>query len=553
MAPVRRFARQRVYPIGAALLLASSTTPAQDAPSLSAGSAGGILAIAGNLEIAVGPPHHADEAERAPPPENVSQEVRLLDDRLSLNFRADHGRDLRNSRRVLTSRQLNQNTNWRREAAFDFELPDSDLLSIGLAGGVFDARRPSRNAREELELGEVVSWRVHEAMDASLDLALLGDRLRYEASYAQSDYEGEIDERAARRRKRDRRALPPSRERTGEAHTHRIEADIVETGAVELSAHGRYGVIDPGYRPSPGSRRHAADTGENRELGASIGLDPARLDLSLLEHADRRNRLQKIGGTVTYGSVELGLSHEVFTRDDDQGNRLWREHALDAELELGLEDHRGTFADDGGSRAWRLLPSSLSLSAGYGRTRHARAPDDPRDVETGLGLGLYWDWGGLADTSLLAYRTLYDSHSSATASSEDHYLEVSQGFYAERWDFSLYSWFGHYDADHRSIDMFYGGGISFSARPQSLPALSTAFDVDRFYSQDSTTGEYFGDRTFEFDLEFDLSPYLESMIAHDDPMVRLYYHAKRTEFSDVYFGEWVETAHAVGMTLDLRF
>ena len=69
-------------------------------------------------------------------------------DRFSLNFNESSGRDLRDGRRILTSRQLNQGDNWRHEVGFGFTPLSSENLTLSVTGGMYDARRPA-NVRQQ--------------------------------------------------------------------------------------------------------------------------------------------------------------------------------------------------------------------------------------------------------------------------------------------------------------------------------------------------------------------------------------------------------------------
>jgi hypothetical protein len=216
----------------------------------------------------------------------LSGEARVWDDRLSLSVSESYGRDVFDGRRVLTSRHLDKGANWQREADFSFSaLSREQNVTLSVSGGLYDAQRPFRLSRQRLRLGEVDAWGEHRGADIGLDLGLFGDRLRYEGGYAWSDYGAKFEDRELARQ-RERRGFSDALQGAGDAHRHRIEADLLTGGPLELSA---YGLYQAGARNFRMARRSGASlsftAGEISEIGASLGLDGLRFGITWQDRA----------------------------------------------------------------------------------------------------------------------------------------------------------------------------------------------------------------------------------------------------------------------------
>jgi hypothetical protein len=487
----------------------------------------------------------------------LSEEARVWDDRLALGVRESYGRDVFDGRRVVTSRHLDQGANWQRQADFSFNAlgPEQDV-TLRVSGGVYDARRPTRVRRQRLRLGEVAAWGEHQGVDIGLNLGLFGDRLRYDGGYAWSDYVNRWDTREAARNS-ERRALSSTLEGAGDAQRHRIEADLLTGGAAELSAYGLYQAGHPNFRVG---RRSGTSlqftTGGIREIGTSLGLDGLRFGMTWQDRALRGLEQRTTKGEIAHGPFRLTLFQDVHSRAA-RGEWLSRDDSFGGEVEVDLDRHRYGEEEDGGFSIRRLLPSTVTLGAERGRRQHARAPDDPRDLETTHSLGLYWGWEW-ADTDMAIYRRVYDSRMRGAESADEteYGFDFSQGFYGESWDLWAYlsvGGFASHEIDNRWRDLWVGGGASISYYPEHLPDVSLTLDWNRYHSAMPDFAEHFGDQTLSLDLAVDLSKYLTATDSDHAPSMQLHYYVLGTDRRSSYSGRSAGLEHAIALTMALRF
>jgi hypothetical protein len=399
-------------------------------------------------------------------------------DRFSLNFSDSSGRDLRDGRRILTSRQLSQGANWRREAGFGFIPLSSEYLTLSVTGGLYDARRPANVRQQKLRLGEAEAWRKHRGMDIGLGLKLFGDRLRYDAGYAWSDYI-RTEKFSGGATRPNRRKIEESGWQSDDAQRHRIEADILKGKPVDLSASGLYQSGGPSFRKPPRSgMSQPLSIGEISEFGGSFGLDKLRFDIKRQDSDVGGRERQRIDTKVTYRPVTLSMFQQENARVQN-GITQRREDTIGGAVKFDLDKYRHGDEEDGGFSIRRLLPSSVSLGAERSRIRYGDDSADPKGVGTGLSLGLYWGWDQ-ADTDISIYRKSRVIGSS-TARETDIGLDFSHTIYSGNWDLSAYvsvGSFAHNETDNNFRDLWAAGGVSASYYAEHFPDIALAVDFN---------------------------------------------------------------------------
>jgi hypothetical protein len=416
---------------------------------------------------------------------------------------------------------------------------------------MYDARRPANVRQQKLRLGETEAWRKHRGMDIGLDLKLFGDRLRYQAGYAWSDYI-RTDKSSADAPRSGRRAIADPGWQSGDAQRHRVEANILDGKPAKLSAYGLYQSGGPSFRKPPRSGMSIPlATGEIRELGASLDLNSLSFSFKQQDRRVSGREQQKTESKIAYNPVTLSLFQKENARVQD-GRTQWREDTIGGAVKFNLEKHRQQGEEESGFSLRQLIPSMLTLGTERSRIQFGADPDDPKGVGTGVSLGLYWAWNQ-ADTDIAIYRKSRVIGSSE-AHETDYGLDLSHTVYSNNWDVSAYlsvGSFAHTEADNNFRDLWAAGGISASYYPEHFPDVRLSVDFNRYNGVYPDFAERFGDQALTLDLAVDLSKYL----AGNDfaPSLQLHYYAFPNQTWASSAGRSGSIEHAIGVTLAARF
>jgi hypothetical protein len=470
-------------------------------------------------------------------------------DRFSLTFADSSGRDLRDGRRILTSRQLSQGANWRHEAGFSFTPLNSDNVSLSVTGGLYDARRPVNASQQKLYLGETDSWRKHRGMDLGLNLGLFGDRLRYAAGYAWSDY--------IRTDRFSRNPTLSSRRRTAlgwqsdDAQQHRIDADILKGGPLELSAYGLYQNGGLSFvRPPRSGMTMPLTFGQISEFGASFDLDNLSLDIKQQDRSIGERNRQRIESKIAYSPVTLSLFQQETSRTRNGRNQR-RDDTIGGSVKVSLEKYRQGNGDDKFSLR-RLIPSSVTVGTDRSQIQYGAREDDLTGQGTGVSLGLYWEWEqGGTDISVSRKNRIIGSSGTRET---DYGLNFSHTVYSGTWDASAYlslGSFAHEEIDNRYRDFWVAGGVSASYYGENFPDVRLSLDFNHYDGAYPDFDERFGDQALTLDLAVDLSKYLGEIPAA--PSLKLHYYAFPNKTWDSYTGRSGKIEHAIGVTMAFRY
>jgi hypothetical protein len=482
-------------------------------------------------------------------PQPGVDKTRIEGDRFSITFGDSSGRDLRDGRRILTSRQLSQGANWRHEAGFGFTPLNSDTTKLIITGGLYDARRPVNASEQKLHLGETDSWRKHRGMDLGLDLGLFGDRLRYAVDYAWSDYIR--SNRSSRDQTRSSRRRTALGWESDDAQQHRIDADILKGGPLELSAYGLYQRGGPSFRKPPRSGMSIPLTiGQISEFGASLDLDKFSLDIKQQDRSIGERDRQRIESKIAYSPVTLSLFQQETSRARN-GRTQRREDTIGGAVKVSLEKHRRGKGDDGFSLR-RLLPSSVTVGTERSQIQYGAREDDLTGQGTGVSLGLYWEWEqGGTDISVSRKNRVI---SSSGARETDYGLNFSHTVYSSTWDASAYlslGSFAHDETNNRYRDFWIAGGVSASYYGENFPDVRLSLDFNRYDGAYPDFDERFGNQDMTLDLAVDLSKYLSEIPAA--PSLKLHYYAFPNRAWDSYSGRSEKIGHAIGITMAVGF
>lgn len=499
-------------------------------------------------------------------PSGPAGEQAYFKDRVRLDFSTASGGETPTTSELVAAPDFAENEYWRREVELDVDVLRSRDFSLGFTGGFFDARTPTSGGRG-LNIGEPPGWQEKMVQDLGLDLGLFGDRLHYATGLSWSRDEGSSDsvfDTTASLADDDDEETGAGE---GSARWHRLDAVIYEGGAFDLSAYGYQSLIDPSY----GSRQHLGDlfamaegekpkAGQSWGLGGKIGLGFAEVSLShsVISASDKETRA--VGGALDFGIVSFELSQAIKTDFDEADSGAWssRTRSWEAAVTVDLDEYRMA-GDGGGDFALEsLLPSSITFTGERGKVTLAHAPDDPKDLETTFGVDLYWEWGGMADTSLGFYQTNYDSREIGAESADDvdRLLDISQGFYGNNWDVSAYLSLNDYrylETGSASRDWMYSGGISFSIAPEDLPGLSLSLDVDGFDSIYFDDDYSSNDRSWGLDAVLDFSKFLPVADADRKPYLKLTYQMEGTATEDSEAGASTDWGFALLLLGGIRF
>jgi hypothetical protein len=479
-------------------------------------------------------------------PQPGVDKARIEGDRFSITFGDSSGRDLRDGRRILTSRQLSQGANWRHEAGFGLTPVDSDNLKLSVSGGLYDARRPDILRQQKLHLGKTESWRKHQGMDLGLNLELFGNRLRYAAGYAWSNYI-ETD-RSSRNLTRSSRRTTALGWQSDDAQRHRIDVDILRGGPIELSAYGLYQSGGGNFRQPPRSGMPLPlSIGEASEFGASLDLDKFSLDIRQRDQSVGERDRRKTEGKIAYNPVTLSVFQQETSRTRN-GRTQRREDTSGGAVKVDLEKLRQGKGDDGFSLR-RLLPSSVTVGTERSQIQYGARENGQG---TGVRLGLYWAWeqGG---TDISVYRKNRVIGSSGIRET-DYGLDFSHTAYGGTWDATAYLSLGgsaHDETDNRHRDFWVAGGVSASYYGESFPDVRLSLDFNRYDGAYPDFDERFGDQAVTLDLAVDLSKYLSEIPAA--PSLKLHYYAFPNRTWDSYTGRSGKIEHAIGVTMAVGF
>ena len=172
-----------------------------------------------------------------------------------------------------------------------------------------------------------------------------------------------------------------------------------------------------------------------------------------------------------------------------------------------LEEYRG-LGESEGFDATSLVPSSVYVGASLGEVDWASG--GASDLEQGFGFGLEW-YGESSATSIDVWRDFTDSRAAGLESADDEYwtLDVSQEFYGQAWDVSLYLSFSqdaYMETGASSLERDVSGGVSYSYYADEMPDFSVSFDLGGYQWSEADYAS--ADASMELGAALDFSKFL---------------------------------------------
>ncbi len=498
-------------------------------------------------------------------------EVRLFEDRISLRFSSIRGSDIRDTGRLVPP-DSPADGEWHREAHLSVPLGRSDAMALNLYGDMLDRRTFVR--QDDLRLVQATDWERTAVKTLGLNVALLGGRFRYGNKYSLANYHtssGEGDDVADAE--------------TAYAQGHRIDADLLESRLMNVSAYGLYSRIGPFYRAFKGSDntgagRHKSKFGSDRGPRDRIGAGhtirlsgkgetrafgtAAKFGFGELSFAQSQNlredgkgsQTRTMAGSVDLGPTQVSLSRkDVANYSDSKGES--RTLTYSGELELTLDELFFSSETNARTGFGRLLPSSVSLSGSRGTHEDVDVMMDRPDLETSLELGFSWDWGD-AETDISVARTVYDSRKMdyGTTRTEERSIAIEQSFSGDNWDLSGSLSLSQEESKEEggySTDWNLSDGLDFSYSAEDLPDISLSIEYDLSKSFASDDDYESRDRSWITRVSLDFAKFVPIFADDDHPRLQLTYYGEGTSNYESEVGTSREWNHAIMISRRFRF
>ncbi len=505
----------------------------------------------------------------------VTVQLQLFDGRVSAKFNNTEGSDIQKTGRFAMGHRFSTedgqatSEEWHRKVDFSLEAVRSHAFTMNINGGTIDERLLRKKG--QLSLREISGWDENSVKDVGFDLGFLGERIRYSTKYSRSSSRS-LSEFSGGDAEAD----------SGSGQWHRIDADLLKTKGVTLSAYGLYNAVDPSYREASGwndldqtsfenlqeieneDLEEGLDSlfstaGKTKGFGTTIDFGFGELGFSQSDDSydqGGRRRTREITGSLEYDFASLSLSQEEVASFSN-GEKGSRETTYSGEIGLELGD---LFSSDGETfELGRFLPTSIRLNAARGFYEDLDVDSNDPDLETTMGLSFYWDWG-TAETDLSFSRTVYDSRNVDywTSDTKDYSVDVGQMFFGDNWD--LYGYLSFYQSESESEDSSYAdrslsGMLDFSYFDEDFPDLTLSLGYDRNRSLSSDYGFDFDSRyqSWIVGLSLDFAKFMPIFVPEDKPRLKLTYYREATSNFDSDMGSAKDWGHAIVVSGGFKF
>ncbi len=357
-----------------------------------------------------------------------------------------------------------------------------------------------------MQLGPPSAWVEHQSEEFGLSIGLLDERIRYEGGFARSNYEGKLDYQAPQRRP-DRWTLP-LRGGSGEAYSHRLEADLFTSGSTRLMVYGGTQSASPRFRRgvrADGLRRYS--TGKIDELGMRFNAGRSSVDMIYSERNARDRDQRRLEGELSYGSIAVGVFSETFQLSRGV-TQLMTEDAYGGSLTYDLST---LTASAGGSAAALLLPASVSVGLRRGEIRYPGPSEAQPDIADSFNVGVSWiQPNGGTDLSFYRGRTEAPANSQLGADVREFGFDLTQTVQVGAWAATSYVSVGEYKTDYLgdlTSDQWAVGGVSLGYSRRDFPDLSFGIDADGYRGAYPAYGARFREATASFDVGVDFSKF----------------------------------------------
>jgi hypothetical protein len=470
-------------------------------------------------------------------------EANLLDGNLTLNFNDTDDNafvdKIVSARGVLPTGFSEGEDYWSRDANVTLDLVESGPVTLKLDGEMFDERAPDMNGVGGLNIGVVTDWKEKQSEKLGLDVGLFGDRLSYAGDVAWSHTAD--GSRLA--------GVEDGDSESGQGQWHRLDAKVLEDGAVTLAVYGQYSDVDSDYSShsfTTGSLD--ASDGETIEFGGSLDFDMVSLSTKQSFVATATSETDTIEGTLGIGPMRFTYKHRDITSFDQDQPSAWtrRRRVDDAEVGLDLEGVGLRDTGEGAGLSY-LVPSEVYVGGSLGRVAEADKSGGPEDMETGLGMGVAWYWDN-ADTSIDFWGSQYDSRAAGFEADDsmDWSLDLTQTAYGDGWNFSLYGSVNYFES--REVGYDYGemgifGGASLALKPETLPDLYFSVNAINFDSEDSDYAST--DQMAGLRMSMDMSKYVNEPGVDETSYLKMDYYGRGLTFEDSDDGDSEDLDHAV--------
>jgi hypothetical protein len=422
---------------------------------------------------------------------------------------------------------------WRNRFQLIREVELSDQVNLVLDANVLDLQERLFERHRRVEPVSLAGWERKSVANARLNLGILDDRIKITSRYGWSVSEphptmaagfgSAFEDGAAWESERG----PALREDTGHALMQGLEASLLRSDSVGVTAFASYRSISPTFSAASGvnGKRKGLFSGHGKHLeyGSKVRFGPIELDLS------RRASQRWVGSEVE----ELGPMHRT----------------LRAAATLSLEGLRFRTTNHLGETAGKLVPASIWMSVAEGEVE----PADDRSVSDGtrdLAFGMSWaDGAWSADVSY--WQSLYDGRQPGAEGADwrGQGFQVGYGYYAPRW--GVYARGGLYRSANEEFysryeDSSLNGSLTFMLYQERFPDLTTSISYGDYRSDYLAWSTEMAYQGLSFTTSLDFTKYLPRYTENENPtQLLLGYRCNLTKFQYTSLGATAGDDHAV--------
>jgi hypothetical protein len=421
---------------------------------------------------------------------------------------------------------------WRDRFEFDYELDISEGVSVSFETRVVDLRRRAFDRKQRVDPLSLIQRENKTGGDAGVNLALFDDRLRIDSLYGWSLFS---EAQATAGPFADASGLdisggfngdPAHSGDRGYAFAHEIEASLLRSDLLEVSAFSNYRSVDSNFSLASGDRRRGGsafgDRGKQFEYGGKLQLGPMKATIS-------RKTARKL---IDEEDDEFGPAHRT----------------LEAAVTLSLYDFRERSRGLLGSTAAQLIPDAVWASLSDG-TVDPVGNSITSDAIQNTSFGMSWS----ADTWSVGidyWRSIYDSRQPAAedADWEGQGLYLSYGYFRTRWGIFATGGLSQYSnraKSSRSEDLALDTSLTLQLTPEVLPKLNTGVSYGHYATDYVAWSGEAVTRGLSFTASLDFARYLPAAAASRGPVrLELGYRYTATDTRDSFAGSGAAGEHA---------
>jgi hypothetical protein len=410
-------------------------------------------------------------------------------------------------------------------------------VSVSFETHVVDLRQREFDRKQRIDPLSLLQRENKSGGDAGVDLALFDDRLRIDSRYGWSlfaEAQATADPFADASGWDISGGFNSDRARGGDrgyAFAHEVEASLLRSDLLEVSAFSSYRNVDSNFSLATGNGGGGAfgDRGKRFEYGGKFRLGPVQATIS-------RKTARK---WVDKEQDELGPAHRT----------------LEAAVTLSLYDVRERSRGLLGSTAAQLIPDAVWASLSEG-TVDPVGDNTTSDAIQNTSFGMSWS-ANTWSVGIDYWRSVYDSRQPAAedADWEGQGLYLSYGYFRTSWGIYATGGLGQYSnraESSRSEDLALDTSLTLHLTPEALPKLTTGVSYGHYATDYVAWSGEAVTRGLSFTTSLDFARYLPAAAASRGPVrLELGYRYTATNTRDSFAGSGSAGEHAAILMVQL--